>query len=75
MSRWTKPRAKKLARKTAPPARSRLKFRADLPPITPASPLYGLDDIIGSVSAGLPSDKASRRAHLRSRIHADNHNC
>lgn len=51
----------------------RLVVRADLPSLEKTSALYGLDDAIGAVSIGAPSDKTSRRKVLRARIHADNH--
>jgi len=47
--------------------------RADLPPLSKRSALYGLDDAIGAVSMGAPSSKSDRRRVLRARIHADNH--
>jgi hypothetical protein len=76
MSTLIKVRAKKpSARKTGVSASKtrRLVINANLPAITRASALYGLDDAIGAVSIGAPSDKASRRRTLRARIHADNH--
>ena len=76
MSTLTKVRVKKpSARKVGSPAaktRHRV-INADLPALTRASALYGLDDAIGAVSIGAPSDKPSRRQALRARIHADNH--
>jgi hypothetical protein len=48
-------------------------IRAGLPALPRTSALYGLDDVIGAVSIGAPSDKLSRRRMLRARIHADNH--
>lgn len=76
MSTLTKARAKKPARPARKSVKSskRMVFRPDLPPITPASPLYGADDLVGCVNLGLQSDKESRRKHIRARIHADNHN-
>ena len=67
---------RKPARPARKPAarRKRLAFRPGLPSISPDSPLYGADDLIGCVNIGLPSDKESRRKHIRARIHADNHN-
>jgi hypothetical protein len=55
MSTLTKARAKKLARPVRKSATSgkRLAFRPDLPPITPESPLYGADDLVGCVTIGL----------------------
>lgn len=76
MSTLTVARGKKgSSRKSAVRVRKslRLVVRADLPPLTKTSALYGLDDAIGAVSFGAPSDKASRRTVLRARIHADNH--
>jgi hypothetical protein len=76
MSTLTKARAKKPARPARKSATNgkRLVFRPDLPTITPESPLYGADDLVGCVNIGLPSDKESRRKHIRARIHADNNN-
>jgi len=68
-----KPVVKKPARKATGKRAARLVFRDDLPAISPDSPLYGKDDTIGAVSIGRPSDKASRRQHIRARVYADNH--
>ncbi len=76
MSTLTKTRVQKEpSRKSAVRVRkaSRIVVSGELPPLTKASALYGLDDAIGAVSIGSPSDKISRRKVLRSRIHADNH--
>ena len=73
MSTLTKARAKKSAPHRAVARRVRRTIRADLPALTTASALYGLDDVIGAVSIGAPSDKTSRRRVLRARVHADNH--
>ena len=74
------PLAKKLgkkpvSRKAVVPATKRVRrtIRADLPTLTVKSALCGLDDAIGAVSIGAPSDKTNRRRVLRVRIHADNH--
>jgi hypothetical protein len=68
-------RKKPVSRKAVVPPTKRIRrtIRADLPVLTVKSALYGLDDAIGAVSIGAPSDKTSRRRVLRSRIHADNH--
>lgn len=73
MSTLTKARVKKAAPRRVVAKRVRRIVRADLPALTTASALYGLDDAIGAVSIGAPSDKASRRRVLRARVHADNH--
>lgn len=76
MSTLTKVRVKKPSVREGADSSAKSRRRvinADLPALTRASALYGLDDVVGAVSIGAPSDKASRRRTLRARIHADNH--
>lgn len=63
----------KAKKSVSPSAAKRRHFRPDLPPISPESPMYGHDDLIGCVSIKVPSAAAARRALIRARIHADNH--